>query len=199
MNRTISHIINEIRVLEEELEALVEQQQQNFLYKVEGAKIEFEKTLLAKQKALKIGLIKWLRKSSIRSILSIPFIYAMIIPLSLLHFTIEVYQAICFPLYKIPKVKRRDYFIADREQLPYLNIIEKFNCAYCTYGNAVIAYTREIIGRTELYWCPIKHARKVIGTHKHYQQFINFGEHENYHVKAAKLRAKLSALDQKEP
>ena len=84
MNRTINHVINEIRVLEEELEALIEQQQQHFLYKVEGAKIEFEKTLLAKQKALKIGLIKWLRKSSIRSILSIPFIYAMIIPLSLL-------------------------------------------------------------------------------------------------------------------
>jgi len=197
MNRTISNIISEIRDLEEELEELIEQQQRNFLYKVEGAKVEFEKAVLAKQKALKIGLIQWLKNSSIRSILSIPFIYGMFIPLTLLHLTIEIYQAICFPLYKIPKVKRGDYFIADRQQLPYLNIIEKFNCAYCSYGNAVIAYTREIIGRTELYWCPIKHARKVLGTHKHYQQFINFGEYQDYHEKAAKLRAELTTLGQK--
>jgi len=197
MNRTISNIISEIRDLEEELEELIEQQQRNFLYKVEGAKVEFEKAVLAKQKALKIGLIQWLKNSSIRSILSIPFIYGMFIPLTLLHLTIEIYQAICFPLYKIPKVKRGDYFIADRQQLPYLNIIEKFNCAYCSYGNAVIAYTREIIGRTELYWCPIKHARKVLGTHKHYQQFINFGEYQDYHEKAAKLRTDLSAYDQR--
>jgi len=197
MNRTISNIINEMRGLEEELEELIENQQRDFLYKVEGAKIEFEKTILAKQKALKIGLIQWLKNSSIRSIISIPFIYGMIIPLILVHISIEIFQAICFPLYDIPKIKRRDYFIADRQQLPYLNIIEKFNCAYCSYGNGVIAYTREIIGRTELYWCPIKHARKVLGTHKHYQQFINFGEYENYHEKAAKLRADLSTLNQK--
>jgi len=197
MNRTISNIISEMRGLEEELEELIEQQQRNFLYKVEGAKIEFEKAVLAKQKALKIGLIQWLKNSSLRSIISIPFIYGMFFPLALMHLTIEIYQAICFPLYNIPKVKRRDYFIADRQQLPYLNIIEKFNCAYCSYGNAVIAYTREIIGRTELYWCPIKHARKVLGTHKHYQQFINFGEYEEYHEKAAKLRADLSTFDQK--
>lgn len=186
-----------MRELEEELEELIEKQQRDFLYKVEGAKIEFEKTILAKQKALKIGLIQWLKGSGIRSILSIPFIYGMVVPLTFIHLTIEIYQAICFPLYNIPKVKRRDYFIADRQQLPYLNIIEKFNCAYCSYGNAVIAYTREIIGRTELYWCPIKHAKKVLGTHKHYQQFISFGEYEEYHEKAAKLRAELSTLGQK--
>jgi len=197
MNRTISNIISEMRGLEEELEELIEKQQRDFLYKIEGAKIEFEKTILAKQKALKIGLIQWLKGSSIRSILSIPFIYGMFIPLTFIHLTIEIYQTICFPLYNIPKVKRRDYFIADRQQLPYLNIIEKFNCAYCSYGNAVIAYTREITGRTELYWCPIKHAKKILGTHKHYQQFMNFGEYEDYHEKAAKLRAELTTLGQK--
>lgn len=197
MNRTINNIINDMRDLEEELEELIEQQQRSFLYKVEGAKIEFEKAVVAKQKALKIGLIQWLKNSRMRSIISIPFIYGMFIPLALMHLTIEIYQATCFPLYNIPKIKRRDYFIADRQQLPYLNIIEKFNCAYCSYGNAVIAYTREIIGRTELYWCPIKHARKALGSHKHYQQFMNFGEYENYHEKAIKLRSELANLDKK--
>lgn len=197
MNRTINSIIDEMRALEEELEALIATQQTDFLYKIEGVKIEFEKAILAKQKALKMGLIQWLSRSSLRSIASIPFIYGMIVPLGFMHLTIELYQAICFPLYKIPKVKRGDYFMADRQQLPYLNIFEKFNCAYCSYGNAVIAYTREIIGRTELYWCPIKHAKKTLGTHKHYQQFMNFGEYEDYHKKAIKLRSELSNLDKK--
>ena len=199
MNRTINNIVDEMRDLEEELEALIGKQQRDFLYNIKGAKIEFEKTILAQQKAFKMSLAQWLKASSIRSILSIPFIYGMLIPIAFMHITIEVYQAICFPLYNIPKVKRADYFIADRQQLPYLNIIEKFNCAYCSYGNAVIAYTREIIGRTELYWCPIKHAKKILGTHKHYQQFLDFGDFESYHKKTKKLRSKLSSLDQQEP
>ena len=199
MNRTINNIIDEMRDLEEELEALIGKQQRDFLYNIKGAKIEFEKTILAQQKAFKMSLAQWLKASSIRSILSIPFIYGMLIPIAFMHITIEVYQAICFPLYNIPKVKRADYFIADRQQLPYLNIIEKFNCAYCSYGNAVIAYTREIIGRTELYWCPIKHAKKILGTHKHYQQFVDFGDFESYHKKTEKLRSELSNLDQQEP
>jgi hypothetical protein len=195
MNKTINSIISEIRELEEELETLINEQQSKLLYKIEGAKIEFEASILAKQKAFKVGLLHWIKGSRIQSILSIPFIYGMFIPIAFIHITIELYQLICFPLYNIPKVKRADYFIADRQQLPYLNIIEKFNCAYCSYGNAVIAYTREIIARTELYWCPIKHAKKVLGTHKHYQQFLTFGEYENYHMKVDQLRSDLSKLD----
>jgi len=195
MNRTINHIIDEMRDLEDELEDLINEQQRSFLYKIKGAKIEFEEKILEQQKAFKVGSLSWLRKSHISSILSIPFIYSMIIPLAFLHITIEAYQAVCFPLYNIPKVKRSDYFIADRQQLPYLNIIEKFNCGYCSYGNSVIAYTREIIGRTELYWCPIKHAKKILGTHKHYQNFLDFGDFDNYHEKAEALRKGLSSID----
>lgn len=196
MNRTIEQIINDMRELESELENHIEEQRNNLLFKIKGAKIEFEKDIFEQQKALKIGILQWLKNSSLRAILSIPFIYSMIVPLVFLHLAIEIYQLICFPLYKIPKVKRSKYFIADRQQLPYLNGIEKFHCAYCSYGNAVIAYASEIIGRTELYWCPIKHAKKILGTHKHYQQFLDFGEFDNYHAKAKKLRSKLSSLDE---
>lgn len=195
MNRTVNTIIDDIRELEEELEELFNEQQSKLLYQIHGAKIEFEEAILAKQKRFKMGLLKWLKGSRIQSLLSIPFIYGMIIPIAFIHITIELYQAICFPLYKIPIVKRSDYFIADHQHLAYLNIIEKLNCAYCSYGNAVIAYTREIIGRTELYWCPIKHAKKVLGTHKHYQQFLSFGEFKDYHEKIAKIRTSLSELD----
>jgi len=196
MNRTIEGIINDMRELENELEALVAEQHRDFMYRVEGAKIKFEESIVAQQKALKIGLIEWFASSRLRSILSIPFIYGMIVPLVFLHITMELFHAICFPLYKIPKVKRTHYFVADRQQLPYLNAIEKFNCAYCAYGNGVIAYSREIVARIELYWCPIKHAKKVLGSHPHYQKFLAFGEFEDIHKKTADLRSALKNSDQ---
>tara|TARA_B110000444_G_C18837910_1_gene597165 strand:- start:309 stop:560 length:252 start_codon:yes stop_codon:yes gene_type:complete len=79
----------------------------------------------------------------------------------------------------------------DRGQLPYLNAIEKFNCLYCGYGNGVMSYSREVIARTEQYWCPIKHARKVIGTHKRYRNFVAYGDGENYGSELIKLRGEL--------
>jgi hypothetical protein len=57
-----------------------------------------------------------------------------------------------------------------------LNALEKLNCVYCSYANGLIAYVREIAGRTEQYWCPIKHARRVIGAHPHYAQFQDYGD-----------------------
>ena len=46
---------------------------------------------------------------------------------------------------------RGQYIVIDRHRLKYLNAIEKLNCVYCGYGNGVIAYARDIAGRTEQY------------------------------------------------
>ena len=58
----------------------------------------------------------------------------------LMDLFVTTYQAVCFPIYGIPKVRRSDYLVFDREDLPYLNAIEKFNCFYCSYGNGGAAY-----------------------------------------------------------
>ena len=87
-----------------------------------------------------------------------------------------MYQAVCFPVYGIPKVARKDYLIFDRRYLAYLNGLEKFNCAYCSYANGLIGYVREIASRTEAYWCPIKHARRVVNAHPRYSSFADFGD-----------------------
>lgn len=113
-------------------------------------------------------------------IITAPIIYSLIIPLFLLDIFMSIYQAICFPIYKIPKVRRSDYFVFDRLSLDYLNGIQKMNCAYCSYGNGVIAFGREIAARSEQYWCPIKHARKIKGAHKRYPVFMDFGDGEKY-------------------
>ena len=66
---------------------------------------------------------------------------------------------------------------------------------YCGYGNGVIAYTREIVARTEQYWCPIKHARRVLGTHRRYNKFLAYGDAEAYKTQRIKLRENLRDAD----
>ena len=115
----------------------------------------------------------------------------MIIPIAFFDITISLYQHICFRLYGIRRVDRARYIVMDRHQLAYLNGIEKLNCLYCGYGNGVVAYTREVLARTEQYWCPIKHARKVVGSHRRYPKFADYGDAEHYQEQIIKLRDEL--------
>jgi hypothetical protein len=124
-------------------------------------------------------------------VLCAPVIYSLIVPFVLLDLCVTVYQAICFPVYGIPKVPRKDYIVVDRIRLGYLNGLEKLNCAYCGYRNGLLAYMVEIASRTEQYWCPIKHSRRLKGTHRHYLEFVDFGDAQAYHDKLADLRAAL--------
>jgi hypothetical protein len=120
----------------------------------------------------------------------------MIVPLVILDLCVSFYQATCFPIYRVAKVRRADYIVFDRQQLQYLNFIEKFHCTYCAYGNGLIAYVGEIVARTEEYFCPIKHARKVLGRQARYARFLDYGEAADY---AARLEAIRAGLDAKPP
>lgn len=121
-------------------------------------------------------------------LLTAPLIYAGWIPFLLLDLFVTLYQAICFPIYGITKAKRGDYLVFDREGLKYLNAIEKFNCFYCSYCNGVAAFAREIAARTEQYWCPIKHARRLRAPHERYPQFFDYGDAEAYRLGLERLR-----------
>lgn len=76
------------------------------------------------------------------------------------------------PLYRISEVDRSDFITVDRHRLAYRNVIEKLNCVFCGYANGVLTYAREIAARTEQYWCPIKHASRILGTHSRYAEFL---------------------------
>jgi hypothetical protein len=80
----------------------------------------------------------------------------------------------------------------DRQHLSYLKIVEKINCVYCGYANGLIAFAREITARTEHYWCPIKHARKVVGSHRRYAEFLDFGDSQDYAARLEALRQSIS-------
>lgn len=92
-------------------------------------------------------------------------------------------------------MRRRDYLVFDRAHLAYLNLIEKINCAYCSYANGLAAYVKEVAGRTEQFWCPIKHARRMPQAHPYYGGFVDYGDAEGYRREPQALRAKLAALN----
>ena len=188
MNTDISQLTDKIAKLEKQLEDELDKKQKEFRYKLKGKKVEFEQDILDAHRKLKITIARWLLSSGLRNIISSPFIYSMIFPIAFFDLTITFYQHICFRLYGIRRVKRSDYIVLDRHQLAYLNGIEKLNCIYCGYGNGVVAYTREVIARTEQYWCPIKHARKARGNHRRYNKFADFGDADKYHEQLIKLR-----------
>ena len=76
----------------------------------------------------------------------------------------------------------------DRRKLSYLNSIERWNCVYCEYVNGVLAYAQEITGRTEQYWCPIKHALRLRTMHRRYSHFLDHGDAEQYRQRIEQVR-----------
>ena len=88
-------------------------------------------------------------------------------------------------------MRRSDHVVFDRARLAYLNWIEALNCLYCSYANGVIAQVREIAGRTEQYWCPIKHALRTADPHRRYVQFLEYGDAEGYRSRLEALRDQL--------
>jgi hypothetical protein len=130
--------------------------------------------------------------------LTAPLIYAMVVPFLLLDVGVTVYQRLCFPIYGIAKVRRSEYLIFDRARLPYLNVLERLNCAYCSYANGLIAYVREIAARTEQYWCAIKHSKQAPAPHDRYGAFAEFGDPHDYGANRERLRQALSAEEAQE-
>jgi hypothetical protein len=192
MSTVIDELTKKIAELQAEVDAEIARRNAALRVGLEQGRIVFEEELLRRHRELKTALSKYLLNANPLAVITAPFIYAVIVPLLLLDLFVSVYQAVCFPAYGISKVKRADYFVFDRGHLAYLNAIEKLNCAYCSYANCLIAYVREIAARTEQYWCPIKHARRVIGSHLRYAMFDDYGDAEGYQKRASELRALLA-------
>lgn len=191
VNEQIKKIVDKIYELDEELRSLLYEQQSQFSYKIAGKRVEFEKSIRKAHKKLKTSWFYWLLTVSPKHLLSGPFIYGLIIPLLIFDIGISVYQSVCFRLYGISLVKRSDHIIFDHQHLAYLNIFEKFHCLYCSYATGLISYAREIASRTEQYWCPIKHAHKLLDVQHRYADFLDFGNAENYQKNMIEIRKKL--------
>ena len=191
MNPKIEDLLHGIRSMEAELEVQVALARAELNVRIEDGRIEFDKAVLKRHREMKTRLLRYIVGARPLIALTAPVIYVLIVPFALLDVFITIYQAVCFPVYGIPKVKRRDYLIFDRRYLAYLNVLEKLNCAYCSYVNGLIGYVREIGSRTEQFWCPIKHARKLVTAHPHYSEFAEFGDAQAYRDEVAKVADRL--------
>ncbi len=188
MDENIERLIIRIKELEQELRDKLADKQKAFLYRLDRGTVHFEKEVKKRHQKLIKRLHSYISDASLLNILTVPLIWGCLPPAMLMDFTATVYQIICFPVYGIPKVKRRQYIIIDRHALGYLNIIEKTNCLYCGYFNGLISYIQEIAARTEQYWCPIKHARRLSSIHSRYKYFFDYGDGEEYRQKLEEIR-----------
>ena len=134
-----------------------------------------------------IGLIALWRRSRPINMITGPIIYSMVVPLLFLDICVSFYQASCFPVYNIAKVARADFFIFDRQELKYLDWVSKFHCTYCAYGVGVVAFVAAVIGRTEAYFCPIKHQARSAPPPPAAAQYIDYAQAPDFDFDA-KLR-----------
>jgi len=191
MNKKIRDLLDQIAALEDDLRETVREQEASALFQIRGKRVEFETSAREAHLRLKNNFFHWLVTNRPQNLITGPIIYSMIVPLLLLDLCVSFYQATCFPIYQITKVRRGDYIVFDRQQLEYLNFIEKFHCTYCAYGNGLMAYMSEIVGRTEEYFCPIKHARKMLGNHSRYARFLAYGDATDFQTRLEEYRVGL--------
>jgi hypothetical protein len=189
MDTRIHELQQQIASLEDELRIAIREREAKVRFTIRGKRVEFEREVRELHLRLKRSVYQWLVTDRPQNLLTGPVIYAMAIPLVVLDLFVSFYQATCFPIYGIGKVRRADYIAFDRHQLGYLNAVERFHCDYCGYANGLLAYASEISARTEQYFCPIKHAHKVLGPHEHYIRFLEYGDSTDFHARLEAFRA----------
>ena len=191
MSERVAQLLAQMHALESELMDALHAQEHTLHFQIRGKRVVFERTVAHAHRAMRTGLLRWLVAFRPQNLLTGPVIYAMIVPLLLADLCVSLYQWSCFPIYGIARVRRGDYLVFDRHHLGYLNLVEKFHCTYCEYGNGLMAYLSEILSRTEEYFCPIKHARQVLGTHARYRRFLAYGDAQDYEARLEAFRVGL--------
>lgn len=188
-----------IRSLEEELQAAAGEKERAFRYHWEQGKARFEESALFQHRKLKLGLPSYILHSRFSVLVTAPLIYLGFIPFLLLDLFLALFQGICFPIYGIPRVRRADYLVFDRARLKYLNLLERFNCFYCSYANGLYGYLAEVAARTEQHWCPIKHAGRLREPHSRYSHFFDYGDAQPYRREVETVRNDFADLRSGKP
>jgi hypothetical protein len=135
MEQRITDLLDRIEALRGELER--ELDSVRFLHglRLRDKIVEFEQEALAAHRRLRLGIVRFIRASSLTTIVTAPLIYSLIVPLVLIDLWVGLYQAVCFRALGVVRVRRSEYIVPDRRHLAYLNRIEALNCLYCSYAN----------------------------------------------------------------
>lgn len=186
----IDELLEKMKMLEIELEKELHEEYDHFVCEISKKREELRETYLRDKE----GIYHYLRTTRFLHLLSTPVIWSVLFPGLILDLFVSLYQWICFPIYKIEKVRRSDYILFDRHLLGYLNWIEKINCLYCGYFNGLMGYVSEVSARTEQYWCPIRHVKWQKAPHSRYRYFFEYGDSKGYREGLGSLRQKLESI-----
>jgi hypothetical protein len=199
LNDKLDSLLEKMRSLEREMIHELRRKEAEFFYEVREKKVRFTNEAVERHRKLSKRLHRFLIDSPLLVLLTTPVIWSCLLPIAMLDVVISIYQAVCFPIYGIPKVPRSEYLLFDRRRLAYLNFIEKLNCEYCAYGNGILAYATEVAARTEQYWCPIKHALRIKSMHSRYKFFFDYGDAESYRKQIELLRRSFEDIGRHPP
>lgn len=198
MRDKLETLLEKIKLLEAELLVELHAKEKQFKYTVHDGRVHFQEAMALRHAQYAQQLTRYWGTARWSSYVTTPIILSCIVPALLMDFWASAYQFVCFPAYGIPKVKRRDYVVCDRRHLRYLNFMERLNCAYCGYVNGVIAYVQEMAGRTEQYWCPIKHASRLKTMHSRCVRFLDYGDAGQYRKRLEDVRRDFDDLKSKD-
>lgn len=188
MNSKIASLIHEIEEMKKQLSQEIDEHNKNTTYEIHNGYVKFQQDVLERQRENMKHLLVYFKEVPLIHFLVAPLIYAMVIPAIFLDMILFVYQQVVFRVFKFQFIKRSDYIVYDRHFLQYLNPVEKLNCIYCSYFNGLMHYAAAIASRTEFYFCPIKHAKKIAYAHEHYQKYFVYGDAQNYQERLEMLR-----------
>ena len=118
MKDKLEGLLDRIKELEKELLVEVEAKQWQFSYRVQDRKVQFTENARARHKLLTQKLMRYLYQAKPLSALSTPMILFCAVPIIFMDFVAAVFQFVCFPVYGIPKVPRKDYVVRTAENFP---------------------------------------------------------------------------------
>lgn len=190
MDSKIVRLRTEIAGLQDKLRVLEDSEETPQTLKPDLDRMFFDDATVEQHRAQRSPTIPYILNLPIGAHVSAPFVYRMVFPIAFLDICLFIYQAVCFRLWKVARVRREDYVVIDRHHLAYLNGIEKLNCVYCGYANGMFAFAQEIAARTEQFWCPIKHASQIAQPHSHYADFTEFGDAEAWQEHPSRKKPK---------
>jgi hypothetical protein len=108
MSEKIDALLERMRGLEKEIVRELQRKEMEFFYEVRLGKVRFTQEARARHKQMVKRFTTYIRDSRAMIVFTSPVIWACLVPILILDLTMKLYQAICFPIYGIPKVKRRD-------------------------------------------------------------------------------------------
>ena len=95
----IHGVLQNMRSLQEQLEAAFDEAREKFRCTLQDGRIRIAEEVREFQRNYRVGSLRYLLDADLGSVLTAPFIYSMIIPLVIIDATFTLYQHVCFRAY----------------------------------------------------------------------------------------------------